>query len=108
MERQEILVLFDIVNMFANIDKIRSIESIKLALQNRPSQTLCRECINEGLEICLCNNSSKLDRDHLLQTNGTAIGAPNSCSYFDLAVYRLDKLINKEQINNFSEILWKI
>ena len=41
-----------------------------------------------------------------LQTNGTATGAPNSCSYSDLVIQRLDKLINNEQINNFAKLLF--
>ena len=66
----------------------------------------CTDCIIEGLEICLFNNNSKFADDHLLQTNGTATGAPNSCSYSDLAIYRLDKLINEEKANNFNELLF--
>ena len=58
----------------------------------------------EVLEICLFNNDSKFDQDHLQQTNSTAIVAPNSCSYFDLANYRLDKMINNERVHNFSEL----
>ena len=59
----------------------------------------------EGLEICLYNNKSKFGQDYLQQTNGTASGAPNSCSYSDLSIHRLDKLIKGERINNFAE-LW--
>ena len=58
--------------MFPNIDSIKVIEAVKLALQNRPSQKRSTECITEGLEICLYNNSLKFDQGHLLQTNGTA------------------------------------
>ena len=36
----------------------------------------------------------------------TATGALNSCSYSDLVIQRLDKLINNEQINNFAELLF--
>ena len=38
----------------------------------------------ERLEICLLQNNSRFANIHLLQTNGTAVGAPNSCSYFDI------------------------
>ena len=61
-----ILVSFNIVNMFPNIDNIKCIQAVKTALQNRPSQKPSTECIIEGLEICLYNNNSKLDQDHLL------------------------------------------
>ena len=50
----------------------------------------------KGLEICLYKNDSKFYLDHLQQANGTATGAPNSWSYFDLAIYRVDKLINNK------------
>ena len=53
--------------------------------------------------MCLYNNDSKFDQDNLFQTNGTATGSPNFCSYSDLAIHRLDKLINNERINNFGE-----
>ena len=92
--------------MFPNIGNIKGFEAVKLALQNRPSQKPSTECIIEESEICLNNNNSKFDQDHLLQTNGTATGAPNSCSYSDLANHRLDKLINNERINNFGELFF--
>ena len=84
----------------------KGIEAVKLALQNRPSQKPSTECIIGGLEICLYNINWKFDQDHLLQTNGTAAGAPNSCSYFDLTIYRLDNLIPNERINNFNKLFF--
>ena len=39
--------------MFPNIDNIKGIEALKLALQNRASQKSSTECIIEGYEICL-------------------------------------------------------
>ena len=39
-----------------------------------------------------------------LQTSGTATGAPNSCSYSDIAINRLDRLIEQEQTNNFKKL----
>ena len=86
LPNEAILVSFDIVNMLPNIGNIKGIEVVKLALQNRPSQKPSTECIIEGLEICLYNNNSKFDQDHFLQTNRTATGDPNSCSYSDLAI----------------------
>ena len=56
-----ILVSFNIVNMFPNIDNIKCIEAVKTALQNRPSQKPSTGCIIEGLGICLYNNNSKLN-----------------------------------------------
>ena len=92
--------------MFPNIDNIKGIEAAKLALQNRPSQKPSTECIIEGLKICLYKSNSRFDQDLLLQTNGTATGAPDSCSDSDFVIYRLDKLINNEQNNIFGEFFY--
>ena len=43
------------------------------------------------------NNNSIFEKVHLLQTNGTATGAPNSCSYADLAVSPIDDAILKSK-----------
>ena len=40
-----ILVSFGIVNMFPNIDDVKGIEAVKLALLNRTSQKPSTECI---------------------------------------------------------------
>ena len=82
--------------IFSNIDNIKGVEAVKLALQNRPSQKPSTECKIEGLKICLYSNNSKFDQYHLLQTNGTATGASNSCPYLDLDIHRLIKLIINE------------
>ena len=74
------------------------------------------EYVLERLQICLCNNNSLFDKNHLLRTNNTATGAPNSCSYSDIAINRLKRFIEKEQTDNFKEffffrddcfVLWK-
>ena len=44
------------------------------------------DCLIEGLKLYLYNNNSVFANKNLLQTNGTATGAPNSCSYADIAV----------------------
>ena len=93
-----------IIFCWKNIDMVKGIEVVKLGLQNRPSKKPSTECIIEGLRICLFNNKSKFDQDHLLQRNGNATRAPNS--YSDLAIYRLDKIIKNEQINNFYELFF--
>ena len=42
--------------------------------------------------------------DHLLQINGTATGATNSCSYYGLAIYSIDKSVMKVKESNFIEL----
>ena len=83
-------VSFDIVNMFPSIDNERGIEAVKSLLNSRTINNPSTECIIEGLKLCLYNNNSVFANEHLLQTNGTATGAPNSCSYADIAVASLD------------------
>ena len=79
-----ILVSFDIVNMY----------------QISPST----DCRIEGLEICLKCNNSRFGSQNLLQLNGTATGAPNSCSYADLAVFDIDKNVLQAKRNTFQEM----
>ena len=43
--------------MFPNIDNIKGIETVKLTLQNGPSQKPFTESIIERLEICSCSNN---------------------------------------------------
>ena len=59
----------------------------------------------EGLQICLLHNNSRLANIHLLQTNGTVTGAPNSCSYSDVAISHLNKVINEKRATQFQEFL---
>ena len=81
-----ILVSFDIINMYPSIDNDRGIAAVRNALQTRAYKSPSTNCIIEGLEICLKCSNSRFGSQNLLQLNGTATGAPNSCSYADLAV----------------------
>ena len=58
----------------------------------------------KGLEICLKCNNSRFDSQNLLQLNGTATGAPNSCSYADFAVYDMEKNVLQAKRNTFQEM----
>ena len=42
--------------------------------------------------------------EHLLQTNGTATGAPNSCSYADIAISSIDNAVFEKMKSEFSEL----
>ena len=99
-----LLVSFDIVNMFPNIDNERGIQTVKTALDNRLNKKTSTLCLIEGLTICLYCNNSIFNNTNILQTNGTATGAPNSCSYSDLAVQPIDNAIFEEKENNFTEL----
>lgn len=86
--------------MFTSIDNERGISLVKDALNQRTVKKPSTECLLEALTLCLFNNNSKFEQTHLLQTNGTATGAPNSCSYADLAVAPIDESIFSANIKH--------
>ena len=96
-----IFVSFDIVNMYPSIDKDRGIAAVRNALEARTNKSPSTDCITEGLEICLKCNNSRFGSQNLLQLNGTATGAPNSCSYADLAVFNIDKNVLQAKRNTY-------
>ena len=91
------------VNMFRNVDKKWGMEAVRTLLYSRSAKTPSTECIMERLEICLLQNNSRFANIHLLQANSTAAGAPNSCSYSDIAISHLDKIINEKRARQFQE-----
>ena len=88
-----ILVSFDIINMYPSIDNDRGIANVRNALEIRAYRSSSTDCIIEGLEICLKCNNSRFGSQNLFQLNGTAIGAPNSCSYACLVNFDIDKSV---------------
>ena len=54
----------------------------------------------------LLNNNSRFADIHLLQINGTATGAPNFCSYSDIVISQLDKIINEKRASKFQECFY--
>ena len=48
-----ILVSFDIVNMYLNINNNRGIAAVRNALKTRATKYPLTDCVIEGLEICL-------------------------------------------------------
>jgi len=99
-----ILVSFDIINMFPSIDNTNGVNAMRLALDGRTIKSPSTECVIEGLEICLFNNNSVFAEVNLLQTNGTATGAPNSCSYADIAVSPIDDAVFVQMTTNYKEL----
>lgn len=101
-----ILVSFDIVNMFPSIDNKMGISAVQKALETREDKTPSTQCILEALEICLTHNNSMFDGKHLIQTNGTAMGAANSCSYSDIAIEEIDNIVMQSKDTSFPELLY--
>ena len=81
-------------------------EAVRSLSDSRSLKNPSTESIMEGLEICLLNNNSRFTNIRLLQTYGTANGAPNSCSYFDIAISRLDNIIDVKKDTQFQECFY--
>ena len=90
-----VLVSFDVVNMFPNIDNKSGVLSVKEALANSNFGVDSTQCIVDALEICPTCNNSKFNHQHFLQTDGTAQGSHMSCSYADIAMAKYDSLASK-------------
>ena len=99
-----ILVSFVIVNMYPSIDDDRGIAAVRNALETKVNKSPSTDCIIEGLEICLKCNNSRFGSINLLQLNGTATGAPNSCLYADLAVFNIDKNLLQAKRNPYQKM----
>ena len=85
-----LLVSWDVVSMFPNIDNNLGLTAVKNALDTRERKIPSTKCILEAVEICLENNHSVFCQDFFLQIHGTAMGPKNACSYADLAMGVID------------------
>ena len=100
------LVSLDILNMFPNTDNQREIQGGRDILNTRAIKKPSTNCLIEGLKLCLYNSNSIFANGNLLQANGTAIGAPNSCSYANIVVLLLDQAIMEQKKPAFPEFLY--
>ena len=85
-----LLVSWDVVSMFPNIDNELGLGAVKRALETRDHLLPSTGCILEAVEICLKCNHSVFDDKFYLQIHGTAMGPKNACSYADLAMGEID------------------
>ena len=86
-----ILVSFDIINMFPNIDNNLGLSSVKKYLDLCSGNIPPTNCLLEALELCLSCNNSIFNNENYLQTDGTAQGPHMSCCYADIAMADFDK-----------------
>ena len=100
-----ILVSLDIENMFPSIDNEHGLQTIRSKLDSRKDKNPPTDCIVEALEVILTSNNSVFNNQHLVQTNGTATGSKNSCSYSDLALEPIDNEIYRASISIFRELI---
>ena len=90
----DVLVSFDIINMFPSIDNDTGIERVRRKLMDFVDKfDVPVECIIEALELCLKRNCSAFRGQYWLQTNGTAMGPKNSCSYADIVAEHVDRRV---------------
>ena len=64
-----VLVSFDMVNMFSNIDNKPGLLSVKEALTDSNLHVDSTQCIVDALEIWLPCNNSKFNHQHFLATH---------------------------------------
>jgi hypothetical protein len=94
----DLLVSFDITNMFPSINNQTGVERVQRKLYEYASNfDIHVECIIEALEICLRCNCSTYCGQFWLQENGTAMGPKNSCSYADIVAEEIDKQVLRSQ-----------
>ena len=92
--------------MSPSIDNQREIKAIQDILNTRAIKKPSTDYLIEGLKLCLYNNNLVFRNESLLQTDGTATGAPNSSSYADVAVASLDQAVTVQKETAFREILY--
>ena len=81
-----LLVSWDVVAMFPNIDNNLGLTAVKKALNTRTAKIPSTRCVFEAVEICLKSNNSQFRNNSYLQIHGTAMGPKNACSYADIAM----------------------
>ena len=86
-----LLVSWDVVAMFPNIDNNLGISAVRKALDSRLVKFPSTNCIVEAIEICLQTNNCQFSGINLVQKHGTAMGPKNACSYADLAMGLIDE-----------------
>ena len=93
-----LLVSWDVVAMFPNIDSNLEINAIIDALDSRAVKIPSTDCIVEAVKICLQHNNSQFQKENVLQIHGTAMGPKNACSYADLVMVVIDKKAKSGEI----------
>ena len=73
-----LLVSWDVVSMFPNIDNNLGLTAVRNALDARENLMPSTKCILEAVEICLKHNYSVFKHSFFLQIHGTAMGPKNA------------------------------
>ena len=86
-----LLVSWDVVSMFPNIDNDIGISAVRRALNSRSVNIPSTDCLVEAVEICLRVNNWQFSGQDFVQKHSTAKGPKNACSYADLAMGVIDE-----------------
>ena len=73
-----LLVSWDMVSMFPNIDNKLGLFAFRKALNARENIFLSTTCILEAIKICLKSNHSVFKENFFLQIHGTVMGPKNA------------------------------
>ena len=88
-----ILVTWDIEAMYPSIDNKIGLQACRKILDSREVLKPSTDCLLDAIKITLDNNNSTFNNTHYLQTDGTAMGPKNACSYADVSVNKIDELV---------------
>ena len=99
-----ILVRFDIVNMFPNINNNLGLKTVFEVWESRVNKFPSTQSVIEALELCLTYYNSIFNNKNYLQSDGTGQGPHMSCYYADLALATFD---NCALTYNYSPSTWK-
>ena len=88
---ESLLVSWDVVAMFPNIDNNLGTSAVRKVLDSRSEKFPSTDCIIEAVEICLQTNNCQFANCNFIQKHGTAMGPKNACSYAHLAMGSIDE-----------------
>ena len=88
-----ILVTWDIEAMYPSKDNKIGLQACRKILDSREVLKPSTDCLLDAIRITLDNNNSTFNNTHYLQTDGTAMGPKNACSYADVSVSKIDELV---------------
>ena len=79
--------------MYPSIDNKIGLQACRKILDSREVLKPSIDCLLDAIKITLNNNNSTFNDTHYLQTDGTAMGSKNACSYADVSVSKIDELV---------------
>ena len=88
-----LLVLWDVISMYPNIDIKVGLDACKTPLNHREKLSPSTDLLLEAIKITLKCNNSIFNNKHYRQNRGMAMGPHNACSYADLAMTTFDNKI---------------